>query len=296
MKQFLKSIWTILPYAIIVLTVAFVSIYVFKTFDKNIRTFDSIATGIIGGVITSVLIFVFQILWKKNINVWFENLLYQDVCIEGEWTGYLIPHLGIKDLDRIQRQLAFKIMKDRIRKEKATNQTAKEKTDTTVVDTEAEILPNDNNTTPTDNGVKAEIVLHHPDKGEQKTDNDPQPQKKRTIVVETTMRIKPITVRFEIKRTGHKISGRLIEVSGVSQINSYSIDGVFKNLILSGTYDTFNKENMDRGAFSLMLVDNGKKLEGFFSVYNDDEHKITPLQCILKKQNKISDNQEIESN
>lgn len=68
--------------------------------------------------------------------------------------------------------------------------------------------------------------------------------------------------------------------------------GLFKNLILSGTYETFNKENMDRGAFSLMLIDNGKKFEGFFSVYNDDNHSISPMQCILRKQNKLADKNE----
>lgn len=47
---------------------------------------SSIIAGVIGGIIATVIwVAVIQLLWKKLIEPWIEELLYQDVKIEGRW-------------------------------------------------------------------------------------------------------------------------------------------------------------------------------------------------------------------
>lgn len=73
----------------------------------------------------------------------------------------------------------------------------------------------------------------------------------------------------------------------MSQIHTYVITGSFKNLIFTGQYENESNEHIDRGSFSLMLVRNGKKMEGFFASYGDDEHRIFPFKCILNRHSEL---------
>lgn len=220
-------------------------------------------------MITALLLFVFAILWRKNIEPWFENLLYQDVCIEGEWSGILIPYLGLEDLDRAAKRAAWRRFQEKLRTERKADR-GEPIPSSSVVDQSGE------------KEVSAELILHNDQDSKSEVD---EKEKHIKIAIGSV----PIIVRVEIVRVGHKISGRIIEIGGASKIHTYNIGGSFKNLILSGCYETCNRDHIDRGALSLMLTNNGKVLEGFFSSYSDGQHKIVPMQCVLKKKNQLAD-------
>lgn len=275
-KSLFKKLFELLPYFILIAVTMFISYYVYRTFDNNLKIYDSISTGIISGIITAILFFVIQIIWRKNIVVWIENLLYQDVCVEGEWSGILVPFVGLDTIDKMQKDMAWKAFRQKLRKEaKEERQVEQEEVQ------EAEVVTNPEETAEQNQEVKAEIVIHDPKK--KKDSEEQNGEKKNSSRTEFTISPQPIVIRAEIRRAGHNISGRIIELGGASKTYSYNIQGTFKNLILAGTYETFSKDHMDRGAFSLMLLENGKKLEGFFSSYSDGEHRISPMQCILRK-------------
>lgn len=90
-------------------------------------------------------------------------------------------------------------------------------------------------------------------------------------------------MRAEFWRVGHKVEGRFIEIGGASEVHTYYVVGTFRNLILCGRYQNENPQNIDRGSFSLMLKANGGRFEGFFASYADEEHKIHPFRCVLKR-------------
>lgn len=272
--QYLKKIglmlWKIFPHFILITSGVFLWWYLTETSDSSTGVFGSLASGIISGLITALLLFVFAILWRKNIEPWFENLLYQDVCIEGEWAGILIPYLGLEDLDRAAKKAAWRKFQERVRRERKTER--------------GEPIPA---TSVSEHGdqkeISAELILHN----DAKSSSGSESENERHIKI--AIAPLPILIRVEISRTGHKVSGRIIEIGGASKVHTYTINGSFKNLILAGCYETCSRDHIDRGALSLMLKNNGKVFEGFFSSYSDNNHKVTPMQCILKKRNQLSD-------
>lgn len=270
--QYLKKLagmaCKIFPHFILVVSGVFLWWYLNETANSSTNLFSSLASGIISGLITALLLFVFAILWRKNIEPWFENILYQDVCIEGEWSGILIPYLGLEYLDRAAKRAAWRRFQERLIKERKAERG--EPVPASSVSERGE-----------QREVSAELILH--DDSEEK--QEPEKEKHIKIAIGSV----PIIVRVEIFRTGHKINGRIIEIGGASKVHTYTISGTFKNLILSGCYETCSRDHIDRGALSLMLKNNGKVFEGFFSSYSDSEHKITPMQCVLKKKNQLSD-------
>lgn len=267
-------LWNILPHFVLIVSGTFLWWYLTTATDDSTAVFSSIASGIISGVVATFLVFVFAILWRKNINPWFENLLYQDVCVEGEWSGILVPYLGLEDVDRIAKKEAWRRYTRRVRKERREER--------------GEPIPDA--TTINENGnskdVSAELILHNEKQGGEGAD---EPEQNRDKKIKIEIGAVPIIIRVEIHREGHKVSGRIIEIGGASKVHTYNINGTFKNLILSGCYETCSRDHIDRGALSLMLKNNGKLFEGFFSSYSDRENKIVPMQCILKKKNQLSD-------
>lgn len=278
MKAFLGFIKWIFPYLLMIAFGILIYYYISITIEKNLDYLTSIINGIISGVVTALILFIVQIIWRKNILIWIENLLYQDVCIEGEWSGFLVPYLGLDDLDKISKEIAWRRFKEMHRQRGKSKET--EKTE----EVEASVY---NEETGKDEKISAEVVLSE---GNDSENEGNPPKKSRTI--EINLSSIPIIVKVDIKRVGHKISGKMIEIGGASQVHSYLIAGSFKNLILSGCYETTNKDNIDRGALSLMLIDNGKKLEGFFSSYSDNTHKVAPMQCVLRKRNQLENTEE----
>lgn len=269
LKSFFVNLYKISHYIILLCSGVFLWWYLQSGLNNEITknsVIDSLATGLISGLMTSFLLFVFAILWKKNIVPWFENILYQDVCIEGEWSGILIPYLGLDHLDQAMRRAAWRKFEDKMRNENISNKKIPIESSTLMDNSDCK-------------DVSAELILHKPEcKEENENTSDDE-------TIKISLSPVPIFVRVEIHRIGHKIKGRIIEVGGASKVHTYTINGSFKNLILSSSYETCNKDHIDRGALSLMLKNNGKTFEGFFSSYADNKNEITPMQCILNKQN-----------
>ena len=45
----------------------------------------AISSGIIGGLVTALIVVFFRHLWLTAVSPWYENLVYKDAAIEGEW-------------------------------------------------------------------------------------------------------------------------------------------------------------------------------------------------------------------
>ena len=266
----LKGLFWIIIFGVISLLIIF-----FYQQNLNTSTYKSWIDGIISGVVTAIILFIIQVLWKKNLLVFIENLLYQDVKIEGEWNGFIVPFIGLDELDKMQKELAwsrFKEMrkKNSFKSEESLKPESKDH-ETNPMTTSATIY---DEKTGKEEKVEAEIIY------DKKNNSSNQSTKERSFI---SISAKPIVVRAELKRNGHKITGKIIEIGGASDIHTYEVNGTFKNLILTASYESSSENHIDRGALSLMLIQNGNLLEGFFSSYNDNDHCMSPMKCYLYK-------------
>lgn len=271
-NKIVKFLISLMPAAILVA----IGVYCFKWYEFSTKEqFDLAApliNGVIGGVVTSILILIFSIIWKSNITPWFENIVYKDTKIEGIWNGVLIPYVGIEEIDSRRIKIGLAIIRKRRKKRSSKLNNETENVEAKSIDGNGKEQP-----------VSAELILRDgSNKKESSSEgNSEEVEKKLFIAVE---KFDPIEVRVEFKRAGHAISGEIIEIGGISKIHTYDVTGSFKNLILTGEYENRNKERIDRGGLSLMVVSNGRKMKGFFSAYTDEEHRITPFRCILRRQ------------
>ncbi|OCH29009.1 hypothetical protein A6E12_08310 [Aliivibrio fischeri] len=272
-KQLIKKTCKIIPYLVII---AF-GILCFKWFEfsnaNNHKLLEPVVNGVVGGVVTSILIFVFSILWRSNITPWIENLLYKDTKIEGIWNGVLVPYIGIEEIDKRRLKFAIGIVERRRKKRKEGS----EKESNCGTEVSASSVD--------ENGIKqveAELIL----KNSERNTSEPGEVVDRKVIIKPLSQGSPIEVRLEIKRIGHQITGTLVEIGGASQIHTYEVSGSFKNLILTGVYENDDRSHIDRGSLSLMLKNNGSNLEGFFSSYADQEHCTMPFKCMLTRQTK----------
>ena len=86
-----------------------------------------------------------------------------------------------------------------------------------------------------------------------------------------------------LKRVGYSITGIMVCTSGANTVGTtYEISGKFKNLILSGTCEPTKKRSFDRAAFTLMLINNGTLLRGYFAYYDNDENSILSIETEWK--------------
>ena len=265
----LRGVFWIVVFTIISL----LTIFFYKQ-NLNNSSYKSWIDGIISGIVTAIILFIIQILWKKNLLVFIENLLYQDVKIEGEWNGFIVPFIGLDELDKMQKEIAWRRFKA-MRKHNSfqtENNTESADTQTSNEMTTAATIYDEK--TGKEEKVEAEIIY---DKKDLKSNHS---TKEKTII---SISAKPIVVRAELKRNGHKITGKIIEIGGASDIHTYEVNGTFKNLILTASYESSSENHIDRGALSLMLINNGNLLEGFFSSYNDSDHCMSPMKCYLYK-------------
>jgi hypothetical protein len=269
LKAAMKKILENLHWLFILAATVFVWSWLDHGLAKNFDVLKPLVEGVIGGVVTALLLLVFAKLWKTSITPWFENITYQDAKIEGVWHGFLVPYIGIEQIDRLRVQAAWrKIMSS----QKGTTQTNSDKT----VSVEASVVDNEGERT----SSSAELILPSREQptnpGEAGT-----PKARKSITV--AIGVQPIRVRAEFWRVGHRVEGRFIEIGGASEVHTYYVVGTFRNLILCGQYENENRQNIDRGSFSLMLKANGGKFEGFFASYADEQHKIHPFRCVLKR-------------
>lgn len=239
---------------------------------------EPIVNGVIAGVVTSILILIFSILWRSNITPWVENLLYKDTKIEGVWNGILVPFVGIEEIDKRRIKIAFGIVERRRRKRAQRNEEAEsEKYQNKSLKVSASAREHES-----ERDIEAELIIKNAPKDENHDAEDELVDRKFFIKIGSDMA--PIEVRVEIKRVGHSIYGQIVEIGGASDIHTYDFTGSFKNLILTGEYENQDCANIDRGSLSLMLRENGGSLEGFFSSYADSDHRMAPFKCILKRQ------------
>ncbi|SBS31720.1 hypothetical protein MSP8886_02216 [Marinomonas spartinae] len=91
---------------------------------------EPIINGVIAGVVTSLLILIFSVVWRSNITPWLENLLYKDTKIEGVWNGVLVPFIGIEEIDKRRINIAFGVVERRRRRRKSPSEEPDEKNDT----------------------------------------------------------------------------------------------------------------------------------------------------------------------
>lgn len=270
LKAAMKKLLVNLHWLFIAATTALVWSWLDHGLAKNFDVLKPIVEGVIGGVVTALLLLVFATLWKTNITPWFENIRYRDAKIEGVWHGFLVPYMGIEEIDRLRVQAAWrKIMN-------GSKSPAKQEQVEDTVPVEASVVSSDGDKSTS----SAELILPPREQSAASSETEP-PKKRKTITI--ALGAQPIRVRAEFWRVGHKVEGRFIEIGGASEVHTYYVVGTFRNLILCGRYQNENPQNIDRGSFSLMLKANGGRFEGFFASYADEEHKIHPFRCVLKR-------------
>lgn len=241
---------------------------------------EPIVNGVIAGVVTSLLILIFSIIWRSNITPWLENLLYKDTRIEGVWNGVLVPFIGIDEIDKRRINIAFGVIEKRRRKRKLKEaESSEEKSPGTGVSVSASAKENEG-----DRDIEAELIIKEAPEPDAHNSTDELIDRRFFIKIESG--VSPIEIRVEIKRVGHSIKGNIVEIGGASDIHTYSFIGSFKNLILTGEYENQDCSHIDRGSLSLMLRKNGRNLEGFFSSYVDGDHNMAPFKCVLKRQDR----------
>lgn len=87
------------------------------------------------------------------------------------------------------------------------------------------------------------------------------------------------THRITLRRVGYAVSGVANCVSGYSEGQTYEFTGTFKNLLLTGTYQVTNSRSLERGTFTLMLVQGGARLQGYLSYYDNMVHSVRSAPC-----------------
>lgn len=75
--------------------------------------------------------------------------------------------------------------------------------------------------------------------------------------------------RMQLHRVGYTVTGTTTCYEGYSEGNSYDLQGTFKNLTLSCTYQINDPRRLERGSMVLMLVNDGTTLKGQLSFYDD---------------------------
>ena len=281
----LKKALSIWHYYVLFAISAFLWAWFSKPVQDNTDLFRPVVDGVIGGLVTSALLLFFAVIWKKNITPWVENTLYKDTKIEGVWRGILVPYLGAEEVDKMVTSIAMAELSKRMleRSIKAKKEQGKYSPSSSEVELSATEILETSNDKP-ERPISAQLILRSDASDEQKTNSAKKTaesgnEETITIIVKQPI----IEIRVELFRTGHAVTGRVVEIGGASQIHTYAINGSFRNLILTGQYENESNEHIDRGSFSLMLVHNGKKMEGFFASYSDSKHRIFPFKCILNR-------------
>jgi hypothetical protein len=76
---------------------------------------------------------------------------------------------------------------------------------------------------------------------------------------------------LEISRKGHDVLGT---ITGVDSGESYRMKGEFRNMLLTFEYESANPNSIDRGCFTMVLVNNGKNFKGCGSFYFPPTHQV----------------------
>lgn len=87
-----------------------------------------------------------------------------------------------------------------------------------------------------------------------------------------------------IEQSAHTIKGSIIAIDGDDKGSQYIFDGIFSNLILTATYKPINQnKSLDRGSFTLKIIEDGNKLKGYASIYDNETDSIKQHEYIFIK-------------
>ncbi len=86
---------------------------------------------------------------------------------------------------------------------------------------------------------------------------------------------------FVIHRKGNRIWGTVSSIDGAEKGEQWNFEGQFKYLIVTAIYESTNKKILDKGSMSLMLINNGKKFEGYLIYYSSHGNKMKSIPITL---------------
>lgn len=86
-----------------------------------------------------------------------------------------------------------------------------------------------------------------------------------------------------LKQWGCRVSGTLNSIEGQDQGGAYVFSGIFKNLILTATYESTSHFSTDRGTFTLRFEDNGSYLKGYTVYLGDTDGELSDAKYIWRK-------------
>jgi hypothetical protein len=89
---------------------------------------------------------------------------------------------------------------------------------------------------------------------------------------------------WKLDQKAHRVQGTIECTSGPDEHRTYDINGSFRNLVLTAAYSAQDTAALDRGTVSLMLVNNGKTLQGFCSYYSYLDHKVRSCEYTCERQ------------
>ena len=87
------------------------------------------------------------------------------------------------------------------------------------------------------------------------------------------------THRINLERIGYSVSGSVVCISGYSEGQTYEFSGTFKNLLLTADYQVTNGRSLERGTFTLMLIEGGSRLRGYLTYYDSVPHSVMAAPC-----------------
>lgn len=161
---------------------------------------EDITLGVVGGITTSVMLFVFGVLWNQRIVPWFEERIYKGARIEGDWCG----------------EIEY------------------------------------------DDGNREKFG-------------------------------------FAILRQSYRVFGTM---KNLEDLREYTIQGEFKNNLLTLVYSSKVDWQIDRGCFTLVLTKNGREMHGHAAYYysNDFSTKVAPIVLQRLTMDSDSTNSDYSSN
>lgn len=269
-KKLFFRIFALWPLVLLIMFgVFFIQFFDEDFFSEHSNWAPKIADGVLSGFVTAILLGIFSIAFRKHLIPRLEELQYRGVKVEGVWYGVLVPYLGIEDID----QERIKIGIAEIRKRQKHRSTQNNEGKTVDENDEMKALSIDSNGT--SRQLKTEFIPN-----DETLDDDGSVLIKRGGVI-AVKQFPTIEVRAQVHRKGYRVSGDIVEISSKGIMQTYDINGSFKNLILAAEYESRSEQHIDRGSLSLMLESNGQILRGFFSSYEDNENRILPFRCIL---------------
>ena len=87
----------------------------------------------------------------------------------------------------------------------------------------------------------------------------------------------------QLVRKGHRVTGTITVTAGPDVGHVYTIEGSFKNLILTLSFAARDSRRLDRGTYTFQAQDNGRCLLGFSTFYQDHEDAIACMKSIWKR-------------